>query len=66
MWHEVVNVSEAIGVGYRFTYFTGAVRASPTLTLMRLLGTNPPVWQPLLNLLRSRQIYAHAYQKRPD
>ncbi len=62
MWHEVTNLSESIGMGYRYTHLGAALRASKTLTLTRLFGTNPPVWQPLLNLLRSGEPYAHMYK----
>lgn len=62
MWHEVTNLSESIGMGFRFTNLAAAWHASKTLTLTRLFGTNPPVWQPVLNLLRSGEPYAHMYK----
>jgi hypothetical protein len=47
MWHDVSNLTDTIGVAYRFGFFRGAIKGSSTLTFMRMTANNPPVWKSL-------------------
>jgi len=66
MWHQVENASPSIGLAYRYSDARRALSASPMLSLLRLLGTNPPVWRALLLKLQGKPIYDHAYQGPED
>lgn len=46
-WHDILNLSDSIGVGYRFGYLNGALRVSPAFSLLRMLATNPSPWKSL-------------------
>ena len=62
MWHQVENPGPSIGVAYRYSDARRALTASPILSLLRLMGTNPPIWRAALLKLQGRPIYDHAYQ----
>lgn len=44
-WHQVENLSDAIGVGVRWISLDAMLRASPTMTLLTMLSTSPPIWE---------------------
>ena len=43
-WHQVRNLSDAIGVGYRWTSMRQALRISKVQSLITTTATNPSVW----------------------
>ena len=43
-WHQVHNLSDSIGVGYRWTDMKQAMRVSKTQTIITMTATNPSVW----------------------
>src|SRR5262249_45618195 len=45
VWHHVENLTETIGLGYRFSSVAAAMRASPLFTFLRLCAQNPPFWK---------------------
>ncbi len=45
VWHQVENLTDSIAVGYRFSSAKAALKSSVAFSLIRLLSTNPPVWQ---------------------
>jgi hypothetical protein len=47
VWHHVVNLTDTIGVGYRFTHAGSSLRASATLLMLRLFAWDPPPWATL-------------------
>lgn len=44
-WHQVENLSSSIGVGVRWIALEAMLRASPTMTLLTMLSTSPPIWE---------------------
>lgn len=66
MWHQVENPGPSIGVAYRYSDARRALGASPMLSLLRAMGTNPPIWRALWLKLQGRPIYDHAYQDGED
>lgn len=59
MWHHVHNLSDSIGVGYRFGYLRGAFKHNWAFTIIRLLSNNPPLWKSIFyNLKDLNLIYA--------
>lgn len=45
VWHHVENLSDTIGVGFRFSSFVAAMRSSPMFTFLRFCAQNPPMWK---------------------
>ena len=45
VWHFVENLTDTIGVGYRFSSLTAAARSSFIFTFLRLCAQNPPIWK---------------------
>lgn len=45
VWHQVENLTDTIAVGYRFSSLRAALGGSVVFSLIRVLSTNPPVWQ---------------------
>jgi hypothetical protein len=44
-WHFVENLSDTIAVGYRYSSLKASLKSSITMTLIRILSTNPPIWK---------------------
>jgi len=45
IWHHVENLTDTIAVGYRYSSLKAALSSSQTMTLLRILSTNPPIWK---------------------
>ncbi|MEQ1878016.1 MAG: cupin-like domain-containing protein [Bdellovibrionia bacterium] len=45
VWHHVENLTDTIGLGYRFSSIRAAFRSSPLFTILRVLAQNPPMWK---------------------
>lgn len=45
VWHHVENLTDTIAVGYRYSSLKAALSSSITMTLLRVLSTNPPIWK---------------------
>jgi hypothetical protein len=45
VWHQVENLTDTIAVGFRYSSLRAALKSSLTLSLIRILSTNPPVWK---------------------
>lgn len=45
VWHFVENLTDTIGVGYRFSSLSAAVRSSSVFTFLRFCAQNPPMWK---------------------
>ena len=45
IWHFVENISDTIAVGYRFSHLGAALSRSISMTMIRLLSMNPPIWK---------------------
>ena len=59
MWHDVMNLTDSIGVAYRFGCFLGAVKASSTLTFMGMTAKNPSAWKSLWHKIKDiNPVYA--------
>jgi hypothetical protein len=43
-WHQVTNLNNSIGVGFRWFYLPENIKSSLTQTLLTLFATNPPIW----------------------
>lgn len=46
-WHEVVNVTDSIGIGYKWFSLSLNVGISPFYALLDLFAKNPPIWKSL-------------------
>jgi hypothetical protein len=44
-WHAVKNMSDSIGVGYRWLPPLYSFKTSPFYMLLDMLATNPPIWK---------------------
>lgn len=44
-WHAVKNVSDSIGVGYRWLAPLHSFKMSPFYMLLDMLANNPPIWK---------------------
>ena len=44
-WHQVENVTESIGVAYKWFHIQSALRASRMLTSLFFCSTNPTLFQ---------------------
>lgn len=59
LWHHVTNLSDSIGVGYRFGYLRGALKYNWAFSIIRLFSNNPPLWKSFFyNLKDLNLIYA--------
>lgn len=45
VWHHVENLTDTIGVGFRFSSFSAAFRSSGVFTFLRFCAQNPPMWK---------------------
>lgn len=45
VWHHVENLTETIGLGFRFSSISAAVRSSFMFTFLRFCAQNPPMWK---------------------
>lgn len=45
VWHHVVNLTDTIAVGYRFSSLKAAINSSAAFTVIRALSMNPPIWK---------------------
>lgn len=45
VWHYVENLTDTIGVGFRFSSISAAVRSSFMFTFLRFCAQNPPMWK---------------------
>lgn len=43
-WHQVTNLSNSIGVGFRWFSPLDSFKSSFTQTLLTIMSTNPPIW----------------------
>ncbi len=60
-WHFVENLEDTIAVGYRFSSLKAALKSSFTLSLLRVLSTNPPLWKTMAyGKVDTNLIWAHA------
>jgi hypothetical protein len=61
LWHHVENVTDTISIGYRFSSLAAAWKASPTLTFLRAIAMNPPIWKTIkYGKVDTNLIWAHA------
>ena len=44
-WRYVENLTDTIGVGFRFSSFMAAMRSSGMFTFLRFCAQNPPMWK---------------------
>lgn len=44
-WHTVKNVTDSIGMGYRWVAPFFALKTTPLYTLLDLFAVNPPIWK---------------------
>lgn len=51
IWHQVENVTDSIGVAYKFADLQGGWKSSKMLTLCMLLATKPPIFYSLIPAL---------------
>ncbi len=58
MWHHVENLTDSVGIGYRFVHARSTLRASWTLPLLRLFAWNPPPWVTLRSAFGGQTIRA--------
>jgi hypothetical protein len=60
-WHHVENLSDTIAVGFRFSSLRAALSSSVTMTFLRVLSTNPPIWKTMkYGKKDTNLIWAHA------
>ncbi len=60
-WHFVENLTDSIAVGYRFSSLRAAIKASFSLSLLRILSTNPPIWKTMeYGKIDTNLIWAHS------
>lgn len=45
VWHYVENLTDSIGVGFRFSSVVAATKASTFFTFLRFCAQNPPFWK---------------------
>lgn len=45
LWHYVENQTDTIGVGFRFSSVSAAIRSSFMFTFLRFCAQNPPMWR---------------------
>lgn len=61
VWHEVENLTDSIGVGFRFSSLRAALKSSVTLTALRILSNRPPLWKTrAYGRIDTNLIWAHA------
>ncbi len=66
-WHFVENLSDSIAIGYRFSSLSAALKSSFTLSILRILSTNPPIWKSIkYGKIDTNLIWAHAGGKIKD
>lgn len=66
MFHQVSNLSDSIALSYRSGDLRGALLASPTMTLLRALSPEEPIWERLLAFRQPAKLYRHGYQARGE
>lgn len=45
VWHYVENLTDTIGVGFRFSSLRAAMQSSSMFTFLRFCAQNPPMWK---------------------
>ncbi len=66
VWHHVQNEGETIGMSYRYADVPGALRASLTMTVLRLLSQDEPFWRVASAVGRPERAYQHGFQAPGD
>lgn len=60
-WHFVENLTDTIAIGYRFSSLKASLKSSWSMTLLRVLSTNPPIWKTMeYGKKDTNLIWAHA------
>ncbi|MFA6238492.1 MAG: cupin-like domain-containing protein [Bacteriovorax sp.] len=60
-WHFVENLTDTIAIGFRYSSLQSSLKSSITLTLLRVLSTNPPIWKTMkYGKIDTNLIWAHA------
>lgn len=67
MWHHVVNTTPSIAFGYRYNCYRNALKSSKTLTLMRALANDPPLWRSFIyDLTDINLVWAYSLGKHKE
>ena len=60
-WHFVENLTDTIAVGYRYSSLKASLKSSLTMTMLRILSTNPPIWKTMkYGKIDTNLIWAHS------
>lgn len=62
-WHQVTNLTNSIGVAYKWNYAPSSIRQSLVMSLLTILATNPPVWKVMGNQGEYLNVFAHKRTK---
>lgn len=57
VWHQVENVSDSLGVAYKFTHIPSGFKSSKMLATLFFLSTKPFLFQSVLMGWKTRKIY---------
>jgi hypothetical protein len=60
-WHFVENLNDTIAIGFRFSSLKASLKSSWSMTILRILSTNPPIWKTMeYGKKDTNLIWAHA------
>ena len=62
-WHHVTNLSESIGVGFRWFDLFSSTKSSFTQTLLTLFSSNPYIFQAMKNRTDFAKIFEYMNKK---
>jgi len=65
-WHQVENLTHAIGIAYRFNNIPAAFRASKVLTLLMFMATKPNIFRHFLATMLQKQAYIFVRRQSPS
>ena len=63
-WHHVRNMSDSIGIGFRWFSINDSLKMSFTQTLLTLFSRNPPIWYATKNRTNFAKIFKYMNNKK--
>lgn len=63
-WHQVTNIDNSIGVGFRWFSPLDSFKSSFTQTLLTIMSSNPPIWTAAKNRTNFAQIFKYMKEQK--